>query len=490
MTDDDRIAFRLLAAIDIQGYSTRDTREQLRTQRELSQALVRAAAGIGLDCGLWDKQVGGDRELAILPPDVDLAPVVGELPTLLAAELRTLNHARGGRPRLRVRLALHHGTLTAGPFGPAGEAPIVVQRLVGAVQLRRLLDEQPDRDLAYAVSAPLFDDVVRTGFTQMAPGTFQEIRVTAKGTAHRGYVHTGDLVTAGRFDDLLEASSLGTPAARHVRSLTSADTVAAVRDRMWQADDREESGEPGSPAASASLEDDLYRDGEMTQRASGLQGKARAGSGGRNYPAYRSILAIAMEASTSPARTNLIKEKLRRQLHRLLQEAMAHVGLGAEHYDPFEERGDGLLAFIRPTDELPKTYLLTRLIPEMTRLLVDYNLNLPPAEWPRRGLRLRVVVHAGEIHHDADGHFGEALDVACQLLDARRLKQCLQTVATPLVLVVSEDIYWSIVKHEHDGIQQSTYKPDIRVQVAGRRRQGFLHVPAEAATHSTQTPST
>lgn len=192
MSDQDRIVYRLLLAVDIQGYSKRDTLEQLRTQRDLSRALDDAAAGIGLDRGLWDKQVGGDGELAMLPEDVNLAPVVGDFPLLLATELRTLNHARGGRPRLRVRLALHHGTLTAGPFGPAGEAPIVVQRLLDAGQLRRLLSEQPDRDLAYAVSASLYDDVVRTGFTRMAPGTFQAIRVTAKGTSYRGYVHTGE----------------------------------------------------------------------------------------------------------------------------------------------------------------------------------------------------------------------------------------------------------------------------------------------------------
>jgi hypothetical protein len=76
------------------------------------------------------------------------------------------------------------------------------------------------------------------------------------------------------------------------------------------------------------------------------------------------------------------------------------------------------------------------------------------------------------------GYFGEALDVAFRLLDAPRLKNRLRQVVTPLVLVVSEDIYWSIVQHDYDGIPGSAFEPLIRVTVAGRRRRGWVHVPA------------
>jgi hypothetical protein len=51
-------------------------------------------------------------------------------------------------------------------------------------------------------------------------------------------------------------------------------------------------------------------------------------------------------------------------------------------------------------------------------------------------------------------------------------------VVTPLVVVVSEDIYWSIVQHEYDGIPGSAFEPLVRVTVAGRRRRGWVHVPA------------
>ncbi|XRQ13906.1 hypothetical protein ACN3XK_24380 [Actinomadura welshii] len=191
-----RLTYRLLLAVDIQGYSRRDTREQLIAQRRLSDALDRAAAGIGLDRAQWDKQVGGDGELATLPDGTDPARVAGDFVIGLAGALRAVNRDPGRFP-LRVRLSLHHGTLTAGPFGPAGDAPIVVQRLLDAAPLRRLLDGDRDRDLAYVVSDSLFEDVVRTGFCALRPQAFQPIKVTAKGAAFRGHMLTGRAARAG-----------------------------------------------------------------------------------------------------------------------------------------------------------------------------------------------------------------------------------------------------------------------------------------------------
>ncbi|WP_240809828.1 hypothetical protein [Actinomadura sp. WMMA1423] len=207
-----QLSYRLLLAVDIQGYSKRDTREQLRAQRLLSDALDAAARGVGLDRAAWDKQVGGDGELATLPEGVDPATVAGDFVILLDEALREANRD-AGRFRLRVRLSLHHGTLTAGPFGPAGDAPIVVQRLLDAGPLRRLLAGDPDRDLAYVVSDSLFDDVVRTGFCALPPHGFHSVKVVAKGSVFRGHILTG---RAARHDSGEDA---GGPEPRSARVL-------------------------------------------------------------------------------------------------------------------------------------------------------------------------------------------------------------------------------------------------------------------------------
>ena len=53
---------------------------------------------------------------------------------------------------------------------------------------------------------------------------------------------------------------------------------------------------------------------------------------------------------------------------------------------------------------------------------------------------IRSGLHAGEIHYDSRAPFGEALDVAFRLLDARELKRALRDTSAPLVHVVSNDL--------------------------------------------------
>lgn len=196
-----------------------------------------------------------------------------------------------------------------------------------------------------------------------------------------------------------------------------------------------------------------------------------------SVPLHRSIIAIDIERSTSPVRTNPIRAELRHEAYRLLGAAMRAAGITEEHCDPLTDRGDGVLALVPPDDDLPKTLLLNPLVPALVTLLADRNASLADAERHRRELRLRAVIHAGEVHYDGKGYFGEALDVAFRLLDAARLKDCLRRAVTPLALVISEDIYWSIVRHEYEGIPHSAFEPMVRVRVAGRRRQGWVHVP-------------
>ena len=202
----------------------------------------------------------------------------------------------------------------------------------------------------------------------------------------------------------------------------------------------------------------------------------------RSVPLHRSIIAIDIERSTGPDRTNPIREELRHEAYSLLSMAMRTAGIGDEHCDPLVDRGDGILALVHPADEVPKTLLLYPMIPALTTLLADRNAALASGDRGCRELRLRTVIHSGEVHRDGKGYFGEALDVAFRLLDAPRLKGCLRQAATPLVLVVSETIYWSIIRHGYEGIPESGFDPLVRVVVAGRRHRGWVHVPVPGLT--------
>lgn len=183
-----RLMYRLVLAVDVEKYSSRVAREQLRAQTDLRHILSLAAQNAGLDRSQWYEQVSGDGELAVLPDDVDVTVVVGDFTSQLTMILGEFNRQRTVGTRLRLRVALHYGTLTPGPFGPAGDAPIVVSRLLDARPLRRVLADQQERDLALIVSQRLYQDVVLTGFCSLDPDEFQAVRVNAKGARYQGFV--------------------------------------------------------------------------------------------------------------------------------------------------------------------------------------------------------------------------------------------------------------------------------------------------------------
>ncbi len=191
-------------------------------------------------------------------------------------------------------------------------------------------------------------------------------------------------------------------------------------------------------------------------------------------PVHRSIFAVDIENSTR--RTNPVKEELRRHVYRLVVEALGAAGIDDRYYDPFTDRGDGVLVLVHPADEFPKPLLLSRLMPALASLLTAHNSGISPAEQPRI-LRLRAVIHAGEVHNDGKGFFGEDLDVAFRLLDAPRFKAHLRTGSAPLALVASDDIYRSVIRHGYDGIDRTEFLPLVTVNVAGRRRKGWVHFP-------------
>jgi hypothetical protein len=192
-------------------------------------------------------------------------------------------------------------------------------------------------------------------------------------------------------------------------------------------------------------------------------------------PVHRAIIAVDLEGSTQ--RTDLVKGELRRVLYDLLAQALAAVAITGNRLERLIDRGDGVLMLIRPHDDVPKTILLDRLIPLLATLLSQYNVR---AAQPTLRIRLRVVVHAGEIHEDGRGFYGEAIDVAIRLLDSPAVKRALKQATEPLVLVVSDEIYSKIVCHGY--APADVYRPLVRVQVGRRCQRGWVHVPAPAAS--------
>jgi hypothetical protein len=132
-----------------------------------------------------------------------------------------------------------------------------------------------------------------------------------------------------------------------------------------------------------------------------------------------------------------------------------------------------MLILIRPHDDVPKTALLGQLIPMLTTLLTEHNAAVP---YPSLRMRLRAVVHAGDVHMDDWGFYGEELDVAFRLLDSPAVKRTLDAARmSPLVLVISDEILRAIVRHGY--LDEGQFKPLVRVRTADRQRRGWVHTP-------------
>lgn len=200
-------------------------------------------------------------------------------------------------------------------------------------------------------------------------------------------------------------------------------------------------------------------------------------------PMHRSIVALDIEGSTE--RTDLVKAELRRALYEFVDQALRAAGIKTEHLEQITDRGDGVLILIRPHDDVPKTVLLNQLIPELTALLADYNATRAR---PEDRLRVRAVVHAGEVNYDGKGFFGGALDVAFRLLDSPRLKKRLKEAAAhPLVLVISQEIYSGTVCQALG--DREAYEPFVSRRIAGRPHRGWVHIPAPHSEGPQSDPS-
>jgi hypothetical protein len=51
--------------------------------------------------------------------------------------------------------------------------------------------------------------------------------------------------------------------------------------------------------------------------------------------------------------------------------------------------------------------------------------------------------------------------------------------ADPLILVISADIYNSVVRHGYDGIDQHAFRPLAHVHIAGKRHPGWIQTPRQ-----------
>lgn len=230
------LTFRYLVAVDMEGYSRRDTAQQARAQGALERALSRAAEHAGLGREHWYRLPGGDGELAILPEGADGLALVADYPRELASSLIGVN--QGNRElRLRLRLAIHHGAVAPGCFGPVGKSLVEISRLVDSEAVRQQLRQRNDRDIALIVSDTVYGEVIQSRLRDLDPGDFRRTCVRAKGISYIGFLRDSALgmpepeeIPSAHVAAASTSCTVGTPAGPGGRrtTITAAPSAAAA----------------------------------------------------------------------------------------------------------------------------------------------------------------------------------------------------------------------------------------------------------------------
>jgi len=187
-----------------------------------------------------------------------------------------------------------------------------------------------------------------------------------------------------------------------------------------------------------------------------------------NLPTHRSIVVVDVVSFTRPDRDNVDQLAIRAALYDTLRDAFEDSGIPWRQ-TVREDRGDGVLIFV--SAEVSKVLLLGRMPARLAELLERGNVGRSA----RQRFRLRVVVHAGEVHHDAHGYAGYDVNLAFRLVDARPLREAMEHSTAAVGLIVSEGVHDGVLRHGYGGLDAAAYE-QVRVQVKSADVPGWIQL--------------
>jgi tetratricopeptide (TPR) repeat protein len=196
-----------------------------------------------------------------------------------------------------------------------------------------------------------------------------------------------------------------------------------------------------------------------------------------DQPVHRNILAVDIEGFGRQERDDPGRIGMREALFAVLADGLKLAGIERGQWEQ-SDLGDGILVLISP--EVSKVRLIDPLIGELTFALQRYNDTAGPAA----RMRLRAVVHAGEVVRHKQTYVGNDLNYAFRLLDSGTLRRCLADSTTDLALMVSDPIYQSVVRHGWGRIRVTSYR-QVLVTAKDVKAHAWVHVPEAVPAEAT-----
>ncbi len=223
------------------------------------------------------------------------------------------------------------------------------------------------------------------------------------------------------------------------------------------------SGGPGRPVVASG-----YRPGPPGQPVRPAVSEGSAGPFGAGA-AYCPMLAIDLTSFSDRSRGETVQRFLRAAMYDLLMCAFDRSRLTwvACHS---EDRGDGVLVVVPPG--VPATTLIDPLVDHVRAGIRLHNKICSDLA----KIRLRMSVHAGQVHFDDNGVCGYAVIHLFRMLDAPAFKRAFAASGADFALVTSDAFYEDVISQGPGLIDPDMYAP-INIRSKETRGRGWLYLP-------------
>jgi hypothetical protein len=169
---------RLGFVVDVIGFGQRAAPEQEAVQERLFALARQVLRDAGIELDTVNHQWTGDGFAVFLPSEIDPPQVLSVLLRTIRQRVAEDNRAAGDRIRLRIAVGV--GLVSAVSTGFAGSVIVDINRLVDSAPLRDAVHDHPQSDLVVLVSEQIHASLVRPGYLHPPGGEFRQVDVAVK----------------------------------------------------------------------------------------------------------------------------------------------------------------------------------------------------------------------------------------------------------------------------------------------------------------------
>lgn len=168
------------------------------------------------------------------------------------------------------------------------------------------------------------------------------------------------------------------------------------------------------------------------------------------------------------ARPGPVQARMQSALRQILDRATGSAGIAGIDVRR-TSRGDGLIVAFPAT--APKEVITSRFVKALNRELRLHHDECPPDE----GIRVRLALHAGDVHDGGDEWAGEAVVAACRLVDSDLLRGVLAAADTAVLAMIVSDYWYGAVLRP--GWADTTGFSQVAVDLRGYVGDAWVRVP-------------